>query len=229
MSGSTSNTEPDVNFCFPVRELENDRAKLTPFILYEYLPFGPFASAADYTKELIEGRIAPNPGIVLFAIIDKTRSPSPSAVPSSVDFAGTIGFLNASPLHLSTEIGFIIVLPPFQRTHVATNAFGLLLHYALDLPSASPPGLGLRRVQWQANAENSTSIKVAEKMGLKKEAVLRWDRVLPEGKGKVGNGKRVRGGDPRSGAPGRDTVMLATYWDDWEGGGKEKVEQLMDR
>ncbi|KAH7886582.1 acyl-CoA N-acyltransferase [Phlebopus sp. FC_14] len=242
----------DANFYFPIRELENDRVKLTPFIrenknqtsqhaelffqgsaaypeLYQFLPFGPFSSAEEYTKELIQGRIAPNPGMVLYAIIDKTRSPSPDASPSPTDFAGTIGYLNASPLNLSTEIGFIIVLPPFQRTHVTTNAFGLLLQYALDSPSASTPGLGLRRVQWQANEVNSVSINLAERMGLRKEGVLRWERVVPGGRGKSGNSLALREDDPKPETLGRHTVILAICWDDWEAGGRVRVLRLMDQ
>ncbi|KIJ19608.1 hypothetical protein PAXINDRAFT_68932 [Paxillus involutus ATCC 200175] len=231
---SATAAQDDINFCFPAPELENERVKLTPFIpslhadlffqgssphpgLYQYLPFGPFTSAPSFTQELIQGRIAPNQSMILYAIIDKTRTPTPDAPPSSADFAGTIGYLNASPVNLSIEIGFIIILPPFQRTHVTTNAVGLLLRYALDLPTASPPGLGLRRVQWQANEVNEASIRVAERMGMKREGVLKWDRVLPDGKGKAWNGEKIREGDPRPGTLGRHTVILAICWDDWQG------------
>ena len=126
--------------------------------------------------------------MILYAIIDKTRSPHPTSAslshaPSQVNFAGVLGYLNSCPIHLKTEIGFLIVLPPFQRTHVTTNAVGLLLLYALNLPSISDsvpfPGLGLRRVQWQTNELNAKSIRAAERMGLKMEGILRWDRVLP--------------------------------------------------
>ncbi|KAG6333477.1 hypothetical protein ID866_5614 [Astraeus odoratus] len=249
----------NANFCFPVKELESDRVKLTPFIdygsanlqpsahadlffqglaahpeLFQFLPFGPYGSAAELTRDLIAGRIAPDPSMVLYAIIDKARSPLHSSSlpsPSQVDFAGTIGYLNTCPTHLKTEIGFIIVLPPFQRSHVTTNAIGLLLQYALNSPSDSGefPGLGLRRVQWQANELNLRSIRVAERMGFKREGTLRWDRVLPSGKGKPGNGAQIREGDPKPGTLGRHTVMLAICWDDWEEGGKGEVLRMMAR
>lgn len=245
----------DVNFCFPVRELENGKIKLTPFIplthadllfqgcadhpeLFQCLPFGPYDSASDLTKDLIEGRIGSNPSMILYAIIDKTRSPhptpaSPSHAPSQVGFAGVIGYLNTCPIHLKTEIGFIIVLPPFQRTHVTTNAVGLLLQYALNLPSTSDsvsfPGLGLRRVQWQANELNAKSIRVAERMGFKMEGILRWDRVLPGGKGKPTNGIEPRANDLKPGMGGRHTAILSICWDDWENGGREEVSRMMAR
>ncbi|KAH7925793.1 acyl-CoA N-acyltransferase [Leucogyrophana mollusca] len=227
----------DVNFCFPIRELENERVKLTPFVpsvhaepfhlgsaphqeLWQFLPFGPFSDTTSLLKELIEGRIQPDPAIVLFAIIDKTRPPSESPL------AGVLGYLNTSQANLSTEIGFVIVLPPFQRTHVTTNAVGLLMLYALDLPSQG--GLGLRRLQWQANVLNTKSVRTAERMGFKREGTLRWERVLPGGRGKMHNGIPLREGDPRPGTLGRDTAMLALCWDDWETE-REKVIAIMER
>ncbi|KAF8547055.1 hypothetical protein OG21DRAFT_1517655, partial [Imleria badia] len=170
--------------------------------------------------------------MILYAILDKTRSPpthdGTTPPPSSAEFAGTIGYLHGSPTNFSIEIGFIIVFPPFQRTHVTTNAVGLLLHYALDLPTASLPGLGLRRVQWQTSEQNGVSIRVAERMGFKREALLRWDRVFPGGQGKVGNGEEMREGDPRPGTIGRHSVMFGICWDDWENGWREQVARLMD-
>ena len=141
--------------------------------------------------------------------------------------AGLIGLLNSSPTNLAIEIGFIMILPSFQRTHVTSNAVGLLLHYALDLPVDG--GLGLRRAVWQANALNEASVRSAERMGFKLEAVLRWDRVLPIGKDDAGNKKGDRDGDPRAGYVGRDTAMLSICWDDWESGGKERVDAIMAR
>ncbi|KAF8435500.1 acyl-CoA N-acyltransferase [Boletus edulis BED1] len=221
----------DVNFCFPVRELENDRVKLTPFIpaqhadlffqgssshpeLYQHLPPGPFPSATTFTEDYVHVHIQPNTGNIFYAIIDKTRTSrmddGTNVPPTDIDFAGIIGYIHGSPTHLSVEIGCIIVLPPFQRTHVTTDAVGLLLRYALDLPTATPPGLGLRRVQWQTSEKNEASIRVAERMGFKREA-------------------RLIDGDPRAGTLGRHTVVFAICWDDWENGGREQVARLMDR
>jgi hypothetical protein len=58
------------------------------------------------------------------------------------------------------------------------------------------------------------------------EGILKWDRVLPEGK--IGNGKKEREGDVRKGCPGRDTAMLSICWDDWEVQ-RDLVKQIMDR
>ena len=122
----------------------------------------------------------------------------------------------------------MIVLQEFQRTHVASNAIGLLLQYALD--PAEKDGLGLRRVQWECASENGPSMRVAERMGFVKEGVLRWHVVHWDGvaRGKVGN----RRGLPKGGGEGdlgRDTVIYGLCWDYWEGGERERVQAIMDR
>lgn len=230
----------DTNFCFPVRELESERVKLTPFIpdlhadlyfqgsatypdLYEFIPWETFTDTSDFVKQVIDNRVRPDTGVALYAIIDKTRtSVTPS---SSANFAGIIGYMNTSPANLSTEIGYAIILPPFQRTHVTTNAIGLLLQYALDLP---PHGLGLRRVEWKANRLNTKSIDAVQKLGFKLEAVLRWDRIFAGSKASATNGVKKREGDPRPGTVGTDTALLALCWDDWESE-RARILEVMDR
>lgn len=145
-----------------------------------------------------------------------------------------MGYINTSFQNLCTEIGAVIILPAFQRTHVASNAVGLLLNYALNLPSTSPDdnggGLGLRRVVWQANFLNKGSTRLASRMHFQFEGILRWDRVLPIGKDEASNGKPTRDGDLRPENVGRDTAIYSLCWDDWElKGAKEKVAGVMAR
>ncbi|KAJ3530990.1 hypothetical protein NMY22_g8340 [Coprinellus aureogranulatus] len=234
----------EFNFCYPVPDvLQNHRIKLVPFVpsvhlepyfaaskphpeVYKYLPWGPFPTTSSLA-ESIQVRFQQEPGWLLFAIFDKT---TPSA-DGQGSLAGIMSYQYSSPVNLCTEIGAAIVLPAYQRTHVATNAVGLLLNYALNLPSHSSfPGLGLRRVVWQANFLNEASIRLGQRMGFQKEGILRWDRVLPSWKdADVGNGKDERKGDPRAGCLGRDTVMMGLCWDDWENGGRERVDAEMAR
>ncbi len=56
-------------------------------------------------------------------------------------------------------------------------AVALLMQYALLLPSEG--GLGLRRVQYQTDANNERSIALARKYGFQQEGILRWHRVMP--------------------------------------------------
>ncbi|KAF9449218.1 acyl-CoA N-acyltransferase [Macrolepiota fuliginosa MF-IS2] len=235
----------DQNFCFPVPAvLENPRLKLIPWDpslhsniyvqsiaphpeLFDYLPFGPFNSRKTFDP-WFEERIHKQRGQIAFAIFDKTQGDSDKG------FAGMIGLLNASSSHLSTEIGFVTILPAFQRSHVASNAVGLLLNWALNPPGPVPVdfalmGLGLRRVYWNANTLNTRSIALAERLGLKLEAVLRWDRVLPADRVAFARKDALRKDDPREGQPGRDTALLAICWDDWVNGGREKAVHVMER
>lgn len=191
--------------------------------MYQHLPFGPFESVDHFVDTFVEGRVRSNPALILFAVYDKTKATLGN---TDGELAGTIGLLNTSTANLSTEIGFVLMLPAFRRTHVTSNAIGLLLRYTLNLPAAG--GLGLRRVVWMASQINEPSIRAAERMGFKREAVLRWAVVLPEGKVQ-GNGRERRKGDPKENQLGRDTVVLAICWDDWENGGKEKVDAIMER
>ncbi|KAI4261276.1 MAG: hypothetical protein L6R42_003524 [Xanthoria sp. 1 TBL-2021] len=233
------------NFCFPVRELSNERVKLVPFdtkihapeffalsspqpSLYAHIARGPYASLSDFTTNFLEAVIDPSPAWMLYAVIDKTRpSCSPTDDPSGA-LAGAIGYLDSSAEHLITEIGFVITLPPFQRTHVTSNAVGLLLQYALDSPERG--GLGLRRVQWKANSVNAASRKVAERMGFVYEGMTRWERVFRDGvnKGKVGNGRGVPPG-AKEGDLGRDTANFGISWEEWGDGGRERVRGVMER
>jgi hypothetical protein len=62
-------------------------------------------------------------------------------------------------------------------------------------------------------------------MGFKIEGTFRWMFVMEEGKVGV---QDPRPGDPNQ-MPGRGSVFLAVCWDDWEGGVREKVQELLKR
>jgi RimJ/RimL family protein N-acetyltransferase len=231
----------DINFLFPLHleSLENDRIRLTPFIprihaeLYwkkflprreEVLRYVPWQlPSIDNLLSTIELGIRSNPTWILFAIIDKTRE-------SEQDFggalAGMIGFIRTEPSSLTTEIGCVFTFRDFQRTHVTSNAVGLLMHYALELPTAHPcPGLGFRRVVWGTRAENVASVRTAERMGFKPEGMTRWTRLVTADK----EGLPSRQDDPFPECPGWHAVHFALCWDDWENGGREHVRKQMDR
>ncbi|KAK7740467.1 hypothetical protein SLS53_005309 [Cytospora paraplurivora] len=167
-----------------------------------------------------------NPENFTFAIIDKTRPPSPED--DEGELAGTITYANTSKTHLSSEIGPVIVLPKYQRSHVTSNAVGLLLQYAFA--TAEEGGLGLKRMQWLCSTANSGSIKVAERMGYEKVGTIPYHHRFPLGKrrGKVGNGRPPpKGGDPDD--LWRDTIVYSLSWDIWEDSAKTKVEQAVSR
>ncbi|KIP02225.1 hypothetical protein PHLGIDRAFT_16682 [Phlebiopsis gigantea 11061_1 CR5-6] len=141
--------------------------------------------------------------------------------------AGVLGLFGCSAANLSAEIAYVAVLPAFQRTHVASNAVGLLMRYCLELPGTAPPGLGLRRVQWCAHTKNVRSARLAERMGFRREGVHRWMWVLP--KELARDGDVVTGEGRAADVPGRHTFVLSVCWDDWEDGVREIAQGNIDR
>lgn len=99
------------------------------------------------------------------------------------------------------------------------------MFYALD----TDRGLGLRRVSWVANANNDASVNCAKRMGFQMEGIMRWIRVISSSKTGTGNGVKARQADRQADCEGRDSALLSFCWDDWENGGKAKVEQIMNR
>lgn len=234
-------------FYFPIpTSISNDRLKLVPFDpdlhstafvaqstdrpeLFAHMPLRPFLSASDL-KMAFSGAESilsfSNPALFVFAIIDKTRPPSPED--EEGELAGTVSYINTSKMNLSSEIGVLIVLPEYQRSHVTTNAVGLLLQYAFLSPEKG--GLGLRRMHWTCSTANVASAKVAERMGHEKVGVIPYHFRFPLGSryGKEGNGKPLPpGGDPDD--LWRDTIIYSLSWDVWEDGAKEKVQKAMSR
>ena len=225
----------DVNCVIPTPSvLETERVQITPLIpaihgkkfyeaynedpsLGQYLPIA-WQNFEDFLT-FHEVYIRESVNSVLFVIIDKTKPSDDPRIPGQI--AGVLGFINISVQNLSLEIGPLIILPKFQRTFVSANATGLALRYVLDLPSEG--GLGFRRVAWTANPFNEASVTAAEKLGFKREGLMRWTWVLPKHlKGYVVDGARGDG-------PGRDSVMLSMTWDDWVSGKRDDLTKRMER
>ncbi|KAF8490170.1 acyl-CoA N-acyltransferase [Russula emetica] len=228
----------DINWMMPLHEatLESDRVKLTPFIpslharayadqvkahpdLHRWYPFD--LSTLDNILTQAETLVRRNPMAILFAVIDKARGDA---------FAGVIALLSTFPMNLTTEIGWVVIFPEFRRSYVTNNAIGLLLNYCLELPeppSGRPRGLGFRRVQWMSHAANQPSLAAAKRIGFKEEGAMRWTFVMSEGA--EGNGIPLRDGDPLSLRPGRHSAIFSFCADDWESGGREHVQQMIDR
>ena len=89
--------------------------------------------------------------------------------------AGATRFMEMRPEHKGLEIGGTWYGLEFQRTVVNTECKYLLLKYAFEI-------LGCVRVQFKADARNERSIRAIERIGAKREGVLRNHYVLPDGK-----------------------------------------------
>lgn len=236
------------NFPFTVPEASNERLKLVPFDpnkhcdtffrlssphpeIYAHMPMIPPSSAAElkswfHNESSTHILSFANPQSFAFAIIDKTRPPSPEDPEG--ELAGTVSFIRTSPVDLCTEIGFIVILPPYQRSHVASNTVGLALQIAFNSPGQG--GIGLRRVHWSASTTNLASARLAERMGFEKVGMIPWHMRFVKGKlnGKIGNGRRVPpGSDPED--LWRDTLSFSLAWDQWESSARDITEKAMAR
>lgn len=217
----------DVNFNAKVPDcLETDRVRLVPFV--PSIHAKPFYDECQKDRERIEAFMPvtwPTYSVFLtWMYAHHFRIPRLSRLLSEESIAEMIGYMHLSASNLSVELAPVIVLPRAQRTFVSSNAIGLVIKYALDAPQDG--GLGYRRVSWQANPRNEGSIKAAERMGMKVQAISRWTWVLPPGR---------EGGLPlvdgrRGDGQGRNSTVLSICWDDWEySGGREQVEKAMAR
>jgi RimJ/RimL family protein N-acetyltransferase len=178
---------------------------------YQYVPFPKVETEADYMSKVYDTFVSSNLENCMYAVIDKTALPNEGRTEDN--YAGTISLVSTNPTNAATEIG-IAIFPGFHRTHVTTNAVGLLLQWVLDPPSAG--GLGLRRVEWLTQSDNLPSRKAAERMGFELEGISRWQRVVPPGN----IGLSVEALEKRNGtkgeAQGRHTAIYSIVWDEWD-------------
>src|SRR3981081_1163457 len=126
--------------------------------IWNYLPYGPFASQAKFT-EWLEARPAANHPL-FFAVLDREEG----------EARGMASLLRMAPEHGVIEIGHIWFAPALQRTRAATEAIYLLSRYAFEL--------GNRRYEWKCNALNAGSRRAAERFGFTFEGVFRQHQVV---------------------------------------------------
>ena len=89
--------------------------------------------------------------------------------------AGATRYLNIAPQDRGLEIGGTWYGVEFQRTVVNTECKYLLLQYAFE-------ELGCIRVQFKTDMRNVRSQKAIERLGAKREGVLRNHMILPDGR-----------------------------------------------
>jgi len=88
--------------------------------------------------------------------------------------AGATRYLDIRPQDRGLEIGGTWYAPEFQRIGVNTGCKYLLLRHAFET-------LGCIRVQFKTDARNEQSIRAIERIGAKREGILRNHMLLPDG------------------------------------------------
>lgn len=127
--------------------------------LWDYLPYGPFASREAFDAWLAGNAQSADP--LFFSVIDL---PSGRAL-------GLFSFLRITPKDGCIEIGHIAFGQAMQRTPASTEAVWLLARHAFD-------DLGYRRLEWKCNALNARSLRAAERLGFVYEGTFRQHMLV---------------------------------------------------
>ncbi len=127
--------------------------------VWTYLPYGPFASAAQYAAWVESVQAGEDP--VFYAIVDLA-----SGRP-----VGVASYLRIDPAMGTIEVGHLCYSPALQRTPAATEAMYLMMHRAFE-------ELGYRRYEWKCDSLNQPSVRAAERLGFRSEGTFRQAVVM---------------------------------------------------
>jgi RimJ/RimL family protein N-acetyltransferase len=126
--------------------------------LWDYMPYGPFASASAYHRWAREREGGEDPRF--FVLRD----------PSSGQVGGIASYLRITPEAGSIEVGHICIAPAMQRSAAMTEAMFLMMDWAFRA--------GYRRYEWKCNALNLPSRRAAQRLGFSFEGVFRNHMVI---------------------------------------------------
>jgi RimJ/RimL family protein N-acetyltransferase len=121
---------------------------------WTYLPYGPFATLADYRAWLAEKQASREE--CFFAIVEQA-----SGAP-----LGVAAYLRIFPQTGSIEIGHLSYAPALQRTPASTEAMYLMMRRVFD-------DWGYRRYEWKCDSLNAPSRSAATRLGFRYEGVFR--------------------------------------------------------
>jgi len=126
--------------------------------LWDYMPYGPFSSSAQYHR-WVRDTVA-RPEHYFLAILDNAgKAP-----------VGVASYLRIAPEAGSIEVGNICFSPQLQRNPAATEAMYLMIRWAFEA--------GYRRYEWKCHALNMASRRAAQRLGLSYEGVFRQAAVI---------------------------------------------------
>jgi len=121
---------------------------------WTYLPYGPFASRADYRAWLADRQASRDE--CFFAIVD----------PAAGRPVGVAAYLRIFPESGSIEVGHLSYAPALQRTTASSEAMFLMMRRVFD-------DWGYRRYEWKCDALNAPSRAAAIRLGFRYEGTFR--------------------------------------------------------
>lgn len=126
--------------------------------LWDYMPYGPFASASGYHRWAKDMQAKSDP--LFYVICDRASGVA----------LGIASYLRITPDAGSIEVGHICLSPALQRRTTATEAMFLMMDHAF--------ALGYRRYEWKCNALNIPSRRAAQRLGFSYEGIFRNHMVI---------------------------------------------------
>lgn len=126
--------------------------------VWDYMPDGPFASAAQFHRWMRSATARDD--ILFYAIHDLDADA----------LGGFASYLRMKPASGSIEVGYIAMAPRLQRTRAATEAMYLMMKWAFEA--------GYRRYEWKCDALNRPSRQAAQRLGFSYEGVFRQATVV---------------------------------------------------
>jgi RimJ/RimL family protein N-acetyltransferase len=126
--------------------------------LWDYMPYGPFPSAADYAAWV--GSVAGGGDPLFLALVDRAAGRA----------GGVASYLRIAPEAGTIELGHIALSPALQGSRAATEAWFLMIGWAF--------AAGYRRFEWKCNALNIASRRAAQRLGLSYEGTFRQAAVV---------------------------------------------------
>ncbi len=134
------------------------RANSADTAIWDYLPYGPFSSAAAYHRWVRQITAGDDP---LFYAVQNI---------ATGQFGGVASYLRITPEMGSIEVGHINFAPELQRTRAATEALFLMMDWAFEA--------GYRRFEWKCDALNIPSRRAAQRLGFSYEGIFRQAAIV---------------------------------------------------
>lgn len=126
--------------------------------LWDYMPYGPFGSAAAYHRWIRETAMGDDP--VFYALRDLATGRC----------GGVASYLRITPEMGTIEVGHICIAPEMQKGRAVTEAMFRMMEWAF--------AAGYRRYEWKCNALNRASRRAALRLGFSYEGVFRQAAVV---------------------------------------------------
>jgi RimJ/RimL family protein N-acetyltransferase len=121
---------------------------------WTYLPYGPFATLAEFQFWIEVHCLGDDP--CFYTVIDQKTGKA----------VGLASYLRINPVVGVIEVGHIHFSPLMQGSAISTEAMYLMMKLVFD-------DLGYRRYEWKCDALNTPSCTAAKRLGFEFEGIFR--------------------------------------------------------